>query len=323
MKLSKFRRILLRNQYLIGSEYMGNQKEAVYCFVYLIILNREGNICVDRGHTQYLPCEFERRDINFDEFVTYSIGEKKKELEKIICNNQKCLEMIYSKDSFPYHLIAECIYELGENNDFRDSQEQEMYIKPSDNNDYLEMWNKVNRQVEVAVIQSNVMRSHNEKIANVLKSFNVTKEKIYAEFITILGIFTGCVFAVFGGFDGVKAILSVSKWNTSRILIFSSIILIMLILIMFALIQFIGVLIGRKMFSCNCDLTHGSHDKNCSCHNRYRILDITLNIALVILFIGLIISSDPHEHTVGSVLLLLQILWLLYRDRQHYDNYAK
>lgn len=132
--------------------------------------------------------------------------------------------------------------------------------------------------------------------------------KLTIDFITILGIFTGCVFAVFGGFEGIKSVLSID--NISHMFIVSGLILSIIVVVLFAFIQFIGVLTDKRLYSCNCD----KNNKHiCSYYERYKILDISLNISFCLLSIGLIISDYNGQIITGIGILLILCISIVFR----------
>lgn len=132
--------------------------------------------------------------------------------------------------------------------------------------------------------------------------------KLTIDFITILGIFTGCVFAVFGGFEGIKSILSID--NISHMLIVSGIVLSVVIVVLFAFIQFIGVLTEKRLYSCSCN---NNEQHTCSYYERYKILDISLNISFCLLSIGLIISDSNKQIITGIGILLILCISIVFR----------
>lgn len=151
-----------------------------------------------------------------------------------------------------------------------------------------------------------------EKVKSTTDELNNKYSKLTIDFITILGIFTGCVFAVFGGFEGIKSVLSID--NISHMLIVSGLVLSIIVVVLFAFIQFIGVLTDKRLYSCNCDR---NNKHVCSYYERYRILDISLNISLFLLGIGLFIS----KYNLLTILIGLGIIiWivgsLIYRCKQ-------
>lgn len=77
--------------------------------------------------------------------------------------------------------------------------------------------------------------------------------KIYAEFVTILGIFSAIIFAAFGGLEILKNILgNIENVQTGKLLVFSSLTISAIVLLVFILLNGISKLTTMNLRSCGC-----------------------------------------------------------------------
>ncbi|EAG8099918.1 hypothetical protein LDC51_002967, partial [Listeria monocytogenes] len=133
---------------------------------------------------------------------------------------------------------------------------------------------KIERHFQLAMIQKDFIQSNivslewdinnskyeissfTEDTKKTLKEVSRTKGQMYTEFVAILGIFSGLIFALFGGFDTLSSTISTlgkGEVPLTNILIVTSILLAGLSLIIFTLMQGISKLTNRSLRSCGCE----------------------------------------------------------------------
>lgn len=89
-----------------------------------------------------------------------------------------------------------------------------------------------------------------------------TKGKIYTEFVTILGIFTTIIFAVFGGFQGLGLIgVSINETPVSKLIMFLSLMMMGIGFLIFLSYNAVSKLTNLELSSCGCE-----KKKECTCH---------------------------------------------------------
>lgn len=99
------------------------------------------------------------------------------------------------------------------------------------------------------------LQNGQEKIENLEK----TKNNIYTEFVTILGIFATIIFAIFGGFQEIQALGSnLKQVDITRILFFLPLLMLGINFIIFLSFNSISKIIGKTIKSCG-------HEKSCDC----------------------------------------------------------
>lgn len=218
--------------------------------------------------------------------------------EKIV----SVLQEKYQDNHIPYHYLSSLIYDYEYN--FTEIEfENSSFYRCFDNDtngvvhkimDHIYL--SINYKSKIQEVEKNISK-YSEKYKELDSSYQSLKDsysklqgqynRVTFDFIAILGIFTGCVFAVFGGFEGIKAVLEIN--NISKMVIVASIVLFVIIMVLFSFIQFIGVLTERNVVSCGCDLEN-TRKHQCHYYERYRILTISLSISLCLFFIGLIMT---------------------------------
>lgn len=106
-----------------------------------------------------------------------------------------------------------------------------------------------NLKESIKIAESNV-----EKIKD-------TKGKIYTEFVTILGIFTTIMFAVFGGFQGIGLIgMNINETPISKLIMFFSLMMIGIGFLIFLSYNAVSKLTNLDLSSCGCE-----NKKSCDC----------------------------------------------------------
>lgn len=137
------------------------------------------------------------------------------------------------------------------------------------------------------------LKKVDESYNEILDKYNKVSNKLdssSSDFISLLGIFSALIFAVFGGFDAFKSIFTnINKASISMIFINSSILMIGLIILIFLLIQSICILSGKTFLACGCKNT-----SNCT-HNlyeRYPLFSLSIGFFLLLFLAGLLCRAD-------------------------------
>ncbi|MBF2392453.1 hypothetical protein [Listeria marthii] len=197
---------------------------------------------------------------------------------------------------------------------------------------------KIERHFQLAMIQKDFFRSNidslqmeiyeskdeittfTEETKNTLKEVSKTKGQMYTEFVAILGIFSGLIFALFGGFDTLSSSISTlgqGEVALTNILIVTSILLAGLSLVIFTLMQGISKLTNRTLRSCGCeDKLRCSH----SIYERHPMLCWIIGLLMLVFFSSLIIGNMPAEALnlpviiiIASVLFFASFICIIFR----------
>lgn len=161
-----------------------------------------------------------------------------------------------------------------------------------------------------------------DKYKKVSKKYDEVSNKLdssSSDFISMLGIFSALIFAVFGGFEAFKSIFTnINKASISMIIINSSILMIGLIVLVFLLIQSICILSGKTFLACGCKNTSICSHKF---YERYPLFSFSIGFFLSLLILGLLCKVDiklpwnlkfvPLLSYLGLILLILIVAILI------------
>lgn len=177
--------------------------------------------------------------------------------------------------------------------------------------------NRLSRQVNLNIIQAKTIyltsqEAHKtaEQAQKVAEDAKKVKDKIYTDFIAILGIFSALIFGMFGGFDSLKEILSnLHDTSISTTLICFSSLMLGLLCLIFLLIQSIARITDRDTLNCS----HHGNDKKCECSiiKKYPVFICSMLIFSAILIISCIIRFFDHNELYKAVPIYLIIAGIL------------
>ncbi|EAE7768383.1 MULTISPECIES: hypothetical protein [Listeria] len=157
----------------------------------------------------------------------------------------------------------------------------------------------------------NEISSFTEDTKKTLKEVSRTKGQMYTEFVAILGIFSGLIFALFGGFDTLSNSISTlgeGEVPLTNVLIVTSVLLAGLSLVIFTLMQGISKLTNRSLRSCGCE------DKLTCPHSIYQRHPMICWIIgfLMLVFFGSLIVANMSQKLLNFVPLMIFIFSLIF-----------
>lgn len=287
-----------------------------YVIFYLLLdrIDLSSNLLVPIEYKKYLDM-YERGGIinihESDNGLNVFSSNDKSELLKQTMNN--ILSEFPSNTRISYGKVSEVIFSLGaKGNEFVDSKDKISIISfEGTNSDKLKVHDKLNDHIKLSIIQWNQIRKASDnankiskKILEDMKEMENIKGQIYGEFIAILGVFSTLIFGLFGGFEGIKGILSLFKnaTNFGVISMYCGLLILVIVTISFALIQFTGRLIGKSVKSC-CS----SDECNHKWFRKYKIYTICVGVSLGMILFGIIYD---HFKLWFSSLLIIGLLVL-------------
>lgn len=154
-----------------------------------------------------------------------------------------------------------------------------------------------------------------------LKEVSRTKGQMYTEFVAILGIFSGLIFALFGGFDTLSSTISTlgkGEVPLTNILIVTSILLAGLSLIIFTLMQGISKLTNRSLRSCGCE-----NKRTCShsIYQRHPMICWIIGLLMLVFFGSLFVANVPQNLLnylpliiiIFSVIFFISFVFIIFR----------
>lgn len=229
-----------------------------------------------------------------DYCVLEAVNEKRSDIVKIISKfADKIIQRDVSLDSIPYDIITGLIFEIGSRGtQFKDNNDDQFDGTFTGSHQSSTLINKIRRNIRLSKTQYNqIMKASEEakEISNqslkTIEQVKSVKGEIYSEFIAILGVFSALIFGLFGGFEGIKGILSLFKnaTNFGVISMYCGLVVLIIVTISFALIQFTGRLIGKSVKSC-CS----SDECNHKWFRKYKIYTICVGVSLGMILLGMI-----------------------------------
>lgn len=126
------------------------------------------------------------------------------------------------------------------------------------------------------------------------------KNEIYAQFVSILGIFATIIFAAFGGLNILNNILgNIKDVRVSKLFIFSSISLAGINMLLFLLLESLAKITGKNLRHCGC-----SYNDSCP-HNVYQ-RHPTFMFSNLILFYIFIVGVVTYLFKIGTFVSLIK-----------------
>ncbi len=171
---------------------------------------------------------------------------------------------------------------------------------------------KVNKNYEG---ESDKLNASSKKLDVAQKKLDVAQKKLdnsTSEFISMLGIFSALIFGVFGGFEAFKTIFTnIDKASVDMVIIDSSILLLGLIILIFLLIQSISILSGKNFLACGCkNISECNH----KFYERYPLFSFSIGLFLFTLLLGLLCKENiklPLNLKLETVLSYLGLIILI------------
>lgn len=157
-------------------------------------------------------------------------------------------------DSEYYEANIDRILSYAKEIDIVDSENAEKYMLSLSNHIKLAISQKDYINRNMSTVEKKL-----DETKETLKNVNDTKGTIYAEFVTILGIFTTIIFAVFGGFQQVQTLgVNLKETELGKLLFFLPLFMLGINFLVFLSFNAISKIIKKPIKSCG-------HDDFCSC----------------------------------------------------------
>lgn len=212
-----------------------------------------------------------------------------------------------------YDIISSLIYQL-DPRDLEKDGDIEVYLYTEDNSICL-FKEKMEKHIRLALLQYRQITDASKKAENLaneslktMKEVESIKGTLYSEVIAIIGIFSALIFGLFGGFEGIKGVLSLFEKDDKFgiISMYCGLVTLMIVTITFALIQFVGRLIGRNLKSC-CYKT----DCKCKPQDKYNIYTICVYISIGMIILGAIFNGNKRLMDIIFWITMIGILLTL------------
>ena len=202
------------------------------------------------------------------------------------------------RQQIKYEIITKCVYEIVDESiddeilDYNIEKLETQIIQ----NGFLQddkskvYCQKIVRHIRLADIQKKYivenlksLTSNIKKAEDEVQRIKETKNKIYTEFVAILGIFSSIIFGVFGGFQEIQLIgKNLNDTPIPKLLIFSSLVMLGITLIIFLCFNAVSKLLQLPLRSCSCDVGECS----CSFHKKHPTIVLAISIFSYTLVVG-------------------------------------
>lgn len=166
---------------------------------------------------------------------------------------------------------------------------------------------------QLSEVQDSVDNSKIElerKIQESNESMSTTKEKLMSEFVGILGIFSGLIFAFFGGINTVQNALSelANGAPIGKSIIMLSFTAAGLISFLYFTLSWIGKLMDKSIYSCKC--------KQANCHHsilqRHATYFFIMLLLLLFCILGSLVMVSKYAGITSSINSWILIIVLLF-----------
>lgn len=168
--------------------------------------------------------------------------------------------------------------------------------------------NSLNSEISKANVAIN---SAKEDISITVKETNEvnsdiinTKNKMYTEFVAILGIFSALMFGMISGFDTISdtlTLLASESITMGRVVIGSSALAIGLITLLYTLIQWIGHLINNPFRHQGFDKTNQETKARSEFEYRHSLYLLAIYMLLNIMFLGVILVIASNSGFISAL----------------------
>lgn len=144
---------------------------------------------------------------------------------------------------------------------------------------YIEQDKEISKVKKVIVNFNKKLKDSHERLQEIDK----IKNRIYTEFVAILGIFASIIFGVFGGFQEIQLIgRNLNTTPIPKLLIFSSLVMLGITLIIFLCFNAISKLTNLSLSSCSCKVG----ECNCSFRKRHPTIYYSSIVFVYMTFVG-------------------------------------
>lgn len=160
--------------------------------------------------------------------------------------------------------------------------------------------NKLNTELKEEQENLKRLTEDSDKASETLEEYKKKYDKMTIDFLSMMGIFSTIIFAVFGGLSQIGAIGdNLSNTPIPKILMYISLSSITLILVVFISFSAISRLTGLPIRSCNCP-----SDEKCNCHvyEKHPSLSFSLFFFIDLFLFSVILRATKYSDWVPSVI---------------------
>lgn len=223
-------------------------------------------------------------------------------------NIKNFFQVIGQSDEFTIHheKIAKVVYNISDKGiQLLESNCSQLETSPFNNTEKVDRFMS---SIRLSIVQRKFILNNVQLAGAEAKEIKNTKSGIYTDVISILGIFSALIFALFGGVSMVSTIAGlVNKVRISKLVFLVSLISLLLIVLIFLLLNGISGMVGKNMKTC-------CNEKKCShtLYQKYPFFVIGIEICGIILFASSIIMFLDSNHVIYNHYIWSSIVTLLF-----------
>lgn len=148
--------------------------------------------------------------------------------------------------------------------------------------------------IRLSIAQRKFIVDNLSKAGIEAKNIKDTKSQIYTDIISVLGIFSALIFALFGGVSMVSSVAGmVNKVRISKITFLTSLIALLLIILIFLLLNAISGMVGKQMKVC-CNKYNCGH----TLFQKYPFFVIGVVVSLFAMFLSAMVILVDSTHII-------------------------
>lgn len=203
-------------------------------------------------------------------------------------------------------------------------KDNEMFVKAGQNyNDLLVIPKRLHEHIRLAQLQYDTFFSEVKNSNNLRKDLEISRTELKEagkkidessnNMISLLGVFSSFIFLLFGGFQALSKIISVSletSVSLNKILFVASILIFFIFTVIYFMLFWVGNMTGRSIVNTNCDCKNDEKDKNNkTCNNIQQILRrhasylVVAIPTLICAIISFLVQSENDLCYIGVIVL--------------------
>lgn len=203
-------------------------------------------------------------------------------------------------------------------------KDKELFVKVGQKyNDLLEIPKRLHEHIRLAQLQYDTFFSEVENSNNLRKDLEISRTELKEagkkidessnNMISLLGVFSSFIFLLFGGFQALSKIISVSLETSvsfNKILFVASILIFFIFTVIYFMLFWIGNMTGRSIVNSNCDCKNDEKDKNNkTCNNIQHLLRrhasylVVAIPTLICAIISFLVQSENDLCYIGVIVL--------------------
>lgn len=249
---------------------------------------------------------FDSKDKDIDHFIAFSI--RMGELYRNKFEDLKKDDNLHKKDEIAISAIAKTVEHLSlaiaQKNNLYSEQTQRLNELDISGNEMTKELEEHKEELAGYDEKYKIMLTNLDKYENDLESYKVKYDKMTIDFLSMMGIFSTIIFAVFGGLSQIGAIGdNLAETPITKILMYLSLSAITLLSIVFISFNAISKLTGLNLRSCSCSVHEQCNHK---LFEKHPTLSFSLFFFIDLFILSLILRASTSSDWVAPLSSLIE-----------------